>query len=397
MPAVTKIITEISVNELVENVLNNNPKSECEFNNLLLMKFLGATLNNVNNNLSGGRPLSILHINKYKNKIKNTTKSKRRKTGKQSKMGKTRKYTKTRKTRTNQKGGTNLRLLLFCISFAFLIVKGMKNVQHSEVIKQLKDSFDVASIYQNYYGTCTLNTMLFLKSIDLPTFDSLSRYIIREGSGLSLDEMSFLLNKKIVLTTDWLQLKGEIGEEDVVAESYVEKLRTFMINVRTKYGFQQNQDLLTAMVYPAKKQAGALKIVDHAVVLWLTNNDELIIIDPQVFYQENNIILYSSNEYDSYLDDDSSLILRPIKEYVKGNIDILDPERETNVLESLHIESESTGDDVNLSKTNKKLRKILFEIRGEEEKVEKGLKPGNLRGPNLRGPKPKYPEESEGL
>lgn len=396
MPDVTKIITEISVNELVENVLNNNPKSGCEFNNLLLMKFLGATLNNVNNNLSGGRPVSILHINKYKNKRKNTTKSKRRKTvkqsktgkqtktGKQYKMGKTRKYTKTRKTRTNQKGGTNLRLLLFCISFAFLIVKGMKNVQHSEVIKQLKDSFDVASIYQNYYGTCTLNTMLFLKSIDLPTFDSLSRYIIREGSGLSLDEMSFLLNKKIVLTTDWLQLKGEIGEEDAVAESYVEKLRRFMINVRTKYGFQQNQDLLTAMVYPAKKQAGALKIVDHAVVLWLTKNDELIIIDPQVFYQENNIILYSSNESARYLDEDSSLILRPIKDYVKGNIDILDPERETNVLESLHIESESTGDDVNLSKTNKKLLKILSELRRYEEG-----KHGNLRGTD--------PKESEYL
>jgi chorismate mutase len=160
-----------------------------------------------------------------------------------------------------------------------------------------------------------------------------------------------------------------------------------MVNVRTKYGFEHNQDLLTAMVYPAKKQAGALKIVDHAVVLWLTKNDELIIIDPQVFYQENNIILYSSNESERYLDEDSSLILRPIKDYVKGNVDILDPERETNVLESLHIESKSTGDDVNLSKTNKKLKELIDRLRQYEAKVEnKPSESFNLRGPNPRGP-----------
>ncbi len=375
MPSVKKIITEISVNELVKDVLlNGNPKSECEFNDLLLKKIFEVTLNDVDNNLRVGRHVSILR----ENKRKNTTKSKRTKTSKETKMSKRRKSIKTRKTSAKQKGGTNLRLILFFISFAFLIVKGMKNVQHNEVIKQLKDSFDVASIYQNYYGTCTLNTMLFLKSIDLPTFDSLSRYVIRERSGLSLDEMSFLLNKKIFLTTDWLQLKGE---EDALAESYIEKLKSFMINVRTKYGFQQNQDLLTAMVYPAKKQAGHLKIVDHAVVLWLTNNDELIIIDPQVFYQENSIILYSSNESSSYLDDDRSLILRPIKDYVKGNIDILDPQRETNVLESLHIESESTGDDVNLSKTNKKLLETISGLRHYEAEVDnKRLKRGYLRG-----------------
>jgi hypothetical protein len=143
-----------------------------------------------------------------------------------------------------------------------------------------------------------------------------------------------------------------------------------MVNVRTKYGFEHNQDLLTAMVYPSKKQAGH----NHAVVLWLTNNDELIIIDPQVFYQENNIILYSSNESASYLDDDRSLILTPIKHYIKENIDILNPETETNVLEGLHVESESTGDDVNLSKTNKKLLKFLHDI-GHKVKI------GNLRGP----------------
>jgi hypothetical protein len=225
--------------------------------------------------------------------------------------------------------------------------------------------------------------LLFLKSIDLPTFDSLSRAIIRERQGLSLDEVSFLLNKKIVLTTDWLNLQGTEGEEDTVAESYIEKLRSFMINVRIKYGFRQNQDLLSAMIYPSKKiiQEGNVKTVDHAVILWLTNNDELIIIDPQVFYQENNIILYSSNSDVSYLDDDRSLILRPIKEYVKGNIDILDPERETNVLESLHIETENTGDDVKLSKKNQKLIETISSLRHYEREVEKRLlKPGNLRG-----------------
>jgi hypothetical protein len=379
MEDVKKIKIEISVNELVEEVLNSNPKSECEYNNLLLMKFLGVTLNNIDNHLTGGRSMPILH----KNKVKNKTKSKRTKTGKQIKMSKRIKYIKTRKTRVKQKGGTNLRLIIFFISFAFLVVRGMKNVSHDEVIRQVKDSYDVANIYQNYYGTCTLNTLLFLKSIDLPTFDSLSRAIIREREGLSLDEMSFLLNKKIVLTTDWLNLKGTEGEEDIVAESYIEKLRSFMINVRIKYGFRQNQDLLSAMIYPSKKiiQEGSVKTVDHAVILWLTNNDELIIIDPQVFYQKNNIILYSSNSEVSYLDDDRSLMLRPIKEYVKGNIDILDPERETNVLESLHIETENTGDYVKLSKTNQKLIETISSLRHYEREVDKRLlKPGNLRG-----------------
>ena len=380
MGDIKKIKIEISVNELVEDVLNSNPKSKCEFNNLLLIKFLNISLNNVDNDLRGGR--SLLHKNKTKSK--RSKMNKKSKIQKRSTIRKRRGYLKTRKAYIKQKGGSNLRLIIFFISFAFLLVRGMKNVAHNDVIRQLKDSFDVVSVYQNYYGTCTLNTLLFLKSIDLPTFDSLSRYIVREHTGLSLDEMSFLLSKKIVLTTDWLKLRGSEGEEDVVAERYIEQLKSFMINVRIKYGFREGQDLLTAMIYPSKKiiKDGNVKIVDHAVVLWLTNNDELIIIDPQVFYQENNIVLYSSNSVISYLDDDRSLMIRSIKDYIKENVDILDTERETNVLESLHIESENTGEDVRLSKTNKKLIEMISSLRNYEEQVNssKVLKPGNLRG-----------------
>jgi hypothetical protein len=209
-----------------------------------------------------------------------------------------------------------------------------------------------------------------------------------------MDEISYLLSKKIYFLTNWFRLRGEEGNSDLVAESHIEKLTSFMINTRVKYGYQ---DLITAMIYPAKNDTRGdnAKPIEHAVVLWLTNKNELIIIDPQIFYEESSIVLYSSNHDLGNLDNDSSLITRSIKDYIKQNIDINDEERMLYVLEDAHMESENVDADLSSLRTNQKLIQMISNIRRYEKEVDqKIITPGNLRGtvpdlsestPHLRG------------
>ena len=67
-----------------------------------------------------------------------------------------------------------LRVVLVFMSFYYIFIKGVKNITQIEVINRIKAANKVSDIFKNYYGTCSLNTMLFLKTIDIKTFEELS-------------------------------------------------------------------------------------------------------------------------------------------------------------------------------------------------------------------------------
>ena len=144
--------------------------------------------------------------------------------------------------------------------------------------------------------------------------------------------------------------------------NYIEKIRNELVKMRLVYGFADNQSILSAMNYPKKQ-----KDRGHSVVIWLTNNNEIIIIDPQKFFI-NDIILYTSESlYERYMNNDKLLKIESIRGYIRENIDLLSDYRETEIFESLHIE---IYDKNTLDPKNKNIIKTILRIKEVEESLD---------------------------
>ena len=247
------------------------------------------------------------------------------------------------------------RIVLVVISLLCVFIKGIKNITQIEVINRIKQANKVSDIFRNYYGTCAINTMLFLNTINVETFEKLSINIIKNKAGLVRDEISLYLNLELNIDSIWFSFSVKRENELDSIALYIEKIRNRLIKMRSFYGFADNQSILTAMNYPKKQ-----KDVWHSVVIWLTNNNEIIIIEPQKFFI-NGIILYTSEVlYERYMNNDKSLKIEPITAYIRENIDILSDYRDTELYESLHIEiyDKNTLDPKNIIKTISRIKKV---------------------------------------
>jgi len=271
---------------------------------------------------------------------------------------------KTRKLR-NQKGGTDPRILIFFMSMFIVFVKGVQNMTDMDVIKQVKKANQVSDLFRNYYGTCTLNTLLFLKTIDLPTFEDLSIDKMMNKPSLTKYEMSNYLNKELTLNSRWYSFSGREGNIDDLIEQFIDRVRNKLISLRSSYGFPSNQSIITAMIYPKKSI-----VKSHAVVVWLTSKNEIIIIDPQKFIT-NDIILYTSEiTFDKFLFNDKELKKSSLRFYIRKNIDLTTEIRDTDIFESIHIEIDDIYGNNNLSPTNQRVIETISRIRETEENLE---------------------------
>ena len=352
------IITTIPINEIIKKTLESNPTSECEFNNLVGFNALNLVLDSLNielnetNKLTGGKRKSIRRGNKTKrSKI----------------LRKIRKIRKTRKIRKNRKykGGADPRIVIFFMSMFLIFAESIKNMTHIDVTNRLKDTMSSIDLFKNYYGTCAPNTMLFLKTIDLPTFEDLSIEVMEINKGLTRGEMSSYLNKELSFNTRWYMFSGREGDDQETGiKRFIEKVRSKLISMRSDYGFAADQEILTALNYPTKRGSY------HAVTVWLTNKNEIVIIDPQRYYVENKIQLYTSEAYtDRYMDGDKQLIMSPIETYIRERIDVISEMRDTEVLTSLHIEIDDVKGKNRLSPSNRELQNVIGRIKAEEEKM----------------------------
>jgi hypothetical protein len=117
--------------------------------------------------------------------------------------------------------------------------------------------------------------------------------------------------------------------------------------------------------YPSKNRE-----VYHSVIVWLTNKDEIIIIDPQQYYLNKRIELYTSEGYtNKYMDNDNMLIQSPIQTYLREHVDIISNYKDTYLLISFHYEiSNKIGKIISLSSSGNILKDVINRIKNEEEK-----------------------------
>jgi len=215
-----------------------------------------------------------------------------------------------------------------------------------------------------------VNTLLFLKTIDIPTFADLSIDMMTNKPGFTTTQMEPYLNKELNINSRWYSFSGSEGDrdildKDILVEKYIERIRNKLISLRSVYGFNREQSVLTAMNYP-KKQKGA----SHSVVIWLTSSNEIIIIEPQKFLT-NNIILYTSEmTLDRYLFNDKSIKRASIRKYIRDNIDITNEYRDTDIFQSIHIEIDDIYGKEQLSSTNTRVIDAILKIKAVEENLE---------------------------
>lgn len=341
------INTKLDFKDIIANVLDNDPQSECEFNNLLIYNLINEYIEKLQAQLNQQR----------------AGKRKKRKT-----KAKKQQKNRTRRHKLIQKGGADPRIVLFFMAlFIITFVEGVQNMTDIKVIDRIKQTSQVSELFRNNYGTCAVNTLLFLKTIDLPTFADLSISKIVQGQGITKHSMKEYLNKELNVNSRWYTFNGfNLSEEDAI-DAFIETLREKLISLRLIYGFPSNQAIITALNYPIKN-----KYTGHSVTVWLTSNNEVVIIDPQTFVKKGIILYTSETSFDSYMFNDRELKRGSLRKYIKDKIDVTNENRDIDIFESIHLELEDISGSESLTLTNKRLVEVISRIKEAEEKMKEG-------------------------
>ena len=314
------ITTSIPKHALIIKVLDDSSFEPCDIINSIIINFADIYLTTL---------MSQLNSSRLKGGKRKTRRHKKR----------------AKRTKRNYKrfvGGYQPSILFF-IALLVIYTNSLMNVSNSEVVQRIKDVNRVSDLIRNTHGTCALNSLLFLKSIDLPTFEYLTMQIIELKKGLSMRESNEYLSGNIDVASDWFLINGLAPslDKNTAIREYIQRLKNAMLDLKRTYGFSEDQDVISLMTYPSKNSN-----VGHAVVIWLTKDGDIIIINSQDFYR-NDIFLYSSAidiEFDSkyakeikYLNNDKDMRLKSLYGFVLKNIDIQHDVYGTNIFESLHI------------------------------------------------------------
>lgn len=339
-----------------------NPKQNniCSAIYNIVNDFLDITLNQIDSNLLvgiGGK------------KVKKSKKSKKLKLKRFVKSNKSNKFNKTLKL--IQKGGMAKYIVLYAIIMLLLAIQvnGVINVTKDDVEQRLMDTTGtVSKIFENSVGTCALNTLLWLKVIDLPTFEQKSVEMITGKAGLNSIQMSELLHSKYILGADWTRLtldKSIIDNNNMTvrekAEEYINMIKERLIQLRRqRYGIEKHYKsfhILNPMAYPVKNDKNG-----HAVVVWLMpanenifsdnlENNDIAIIDLQTFAGKPRPVIYKSG---------LSSVNKNIRKYgltgyVMENIDFQNNNAVTKIYESVHTEIVDSSGNNELTINNNKL------------------------------------------
>ena len=295
------------------------------------------------------------YANIYKQLQKSTYKIKKTKTNGGIKKTKTTKTTKTtKKTKKNKKnkktkGGISKNLLLFILQMycIFGYVLSIRPIKDETMIKRINNMYQVKEILDNTYGWCVANAALLLDSIDISTHREMAIHSIKTGEGVNEDQLNKILEKNLQTTWTWdyvLDVDEELlNQEDVYVvkdyvdlkkiekgtfpnvmvtnektfiEIYIEILKQKLHNIRKKH--TNNKGIITAFRFREDVNGG------HMTGLWLTSNDELLLVNVQDFVEEENkIILYSDDiTNNNSLFKNNNIEIKSLTEYFKENLNL---------------------------------------------------------------------------
>jgi len=235
-------------------------------------------------------------------------------------------------------------LLVIFLTFNPLTIKSLMTTKDSRVISKIVDASKNAALYENKNGTCVSNVLYFFNAISLETH----RHHLLNSVSMTHGDIIEKLNFKGTFKTIWLEFSMFDALDDFIPESsekdkniyeyvdnektsdltkrYIEKLRKICANM--------GKGFVTVLTYPTKKSY-------HAVILWYTETDNIVLIDPQLFYEHNIIEIFSDiNEDFERYNAGTGIKVYSLNTYVGRNVDLRSMFRETYILKEKHFEIE---------------------------------------------------------
>ena len=265
-----------------------------------------------------------------------------------------------------QKGGGIISVLLFIIILYSLgnTISGIISISDENVIKRIEETKSVINIFDNTHGWCGANAALFLKSIPISTHESIALQAILNKKFSFKD----YITKEIKI--DWElssfqykltkpNLRGSIDNIDI----YTSSIRNLMIILKNDvHNLDSNVGIITAFSYPTYTNG-----INHMVILWLTQDDHLILIDPQT-YAHDDIRIYSNEINIPILENIShkyKINISNLKDYFKSNVDIT---KQFKILYNIHTEIVDSEDTL-LDPSNPKIQKAIKNIEEARESI----------------------------
>ncbi len=309
-------------------------------------------------------------------------------------------FDKRRRTRRHIGGVGNqlfvsASVALFAIVFLFMSgnVKSVLNVTHSSLVDDLRKSFSVADIFKNKYGTCAPNVLLFMKVIGLDKFSELTTQIISQRQYMPKAQVSEYLNRKMGINEIWdihpieydvenakksmsnkllskyiSYVNSQSGADKSLMDKYIlsiyllEDIREKMKGLRKKLFNEVPNSIVTYASLPGinSKGIGA----GHAVTLWLTPDDKLLLIDPQKFIYSDVVVVFSEDFFR-----EKDIEIWRLTDYFVNLIDFR-VGRSYYIMSQIHEQIYDKNDENTLSVNNPKIMKIISQLKTVQEKRE---------------------------
>ena len=355
------IITTINIGEIIHETIQLEKRfDDCHWDQALFiiaMSKMFQTLqsqfqknNLVTFGVGGGKPRRNKH-----GKGMSNTKSKAR-------SKKTQRNNNKSKSKSNSRrkivGG---RLPSWMAFFCFVVIImnlsngifGIQNKKDAEVLQRVKQTYSVIDLFDNEHGTCGTNTLLFLGNIGLKTHRDLVVGRMR-GQEMSYDTLSRYLNSDTKSIYQWESIKtptvymktveGNLRQTRVVSsqaqkqeqikktiDSYIEILKSRMMELKQAL-YSGDYGIITALGYPSEDTT-------HAVSLWLTSENTLVLIDPQTFIEKKGVVLYTDNNNNDSIF--GTTRQESLFDYFQNNLN-LKSDYTSELLTEIHTEIEQT-------------------------------------------------------
>jgi hypothetical protein len=345
------IITNINIGEIIHETIQLEKRfNDCHWDQALFLvamskMFQGQFQKNKFVKFGGAKK-------QRKNKSKSKSSCKKTQRNKTKSKSKSKINTKTI-SRRKIVGG---RLPSWAAFFCFIVVImnlsngifGIQNKKDAEVLQRVKQTYSVIDLFDNNYGTCGTNTLLFLGNIGLKTHRDLVISRIR-GQEMSYDMLSKYLNSNTKTIYQWESIKtptvfmktveGNLRQTRLLSnqsqkqeqikktiESYMEIVKSRMMELKQSL-YSGEYGIITALGYPSEDTT-------HAVSLWLTSENTLVLIDPQTYIEKKGVVLYTDNKDDSIL---GTTRQESLFDYFQKNLN-LDSEYTSELLTEIHTE-----------------------------------------------------------
>jgi hypothetical protein len=340
------IYTSINIGEIVKKTNEIAKHFDCHWDQTLLlvammMLFKQFQIQNKNQIGFGGRNLN------HRKKMKKTK-------SKKSLAKKTR--------RKNKKGAGSFETFLCFVVLVLSLPNGIFGLlpkKDDEVLARLQETYSVIDLFENRYGTCGTNTLLFLGNIGVKTHEQLINDKLMD-QGMNYEKMAIYLNSRIDTSETWeviqmprilpenekeketlntgYKLRGTkiIQQEKInkVIEAYIDLLKSKMMTLKDIYS-KENSGIITVLGYPSYDTS-------HAVSLWLTSKNVLVVIDPQMYIVKNQIVLYTDKYDPENLENEQESLFEYFKKFLS-----VTSERPTKLLKVIHTEVSSSELDPN--------------------------------------------------